>query len=118
MDNVERHACFTTHRNNLASLATAGAVHSFGTRPANLVMQDIGDRSINNSRARVMIPFRPPCPLSSCVRLTFSPKTPVALNIATGFRRVERVPNADLVILKLISNSQADHQSVRLPSRS
>jgi hypothetical protein len=93
-----------THIANLPWLLKHG-LHCANGDAADPSFVAVGNPDLINNRARRRVPLAPGGALADYVPFYFTPKSPMLLNIKTGYNGVTRRPNEEIVIL--VSSCQA-----------
>ncbi len=87
-----------THVANLPWLLRHG-LHAAHGQMADPDFVAIGDPGLIDQRSRRAVPLTPGDMLSNYVPFYFTPKSPMLLNIKTGYRGITQRPNDDIAIL-------------------
>lgn len=96
-----------THVDNLPWLLANGLHCAHGAADPNFVA--IGNQDLIGKRARRQVPVPPGGTLADYVPFYFTPRSPMLLNIKTGYSGIIRRPNEEIVVL--VSSCQAMDQN-------
>src|SRR5690606_1464060 len=97
-----------THIANLPWLLANG-LHSANGIAADPDFVPIGSPDLIGKRARRMVPIPPGGALSDYIPFYFTPKSPMLLNIKTGYNGITQRPNRDIAILVSSWKSMRDN---------
>lgn len=96
------------HRDNLAWILAHG-IHCRSATMANPAYVDIGNPELINKRNNRPIPIAPGGTLSDYVPFYFTPRSPMLLNIKTGYNGIQQRGNEEIVILVTSLYKVRDH---------
>jgi hypothetical protein len=97
-----------THVGNLPWLLSHG-LHAAGGQVSDASFIAIGNPDLIDKRTRRAVPLPPGGTLSDYVPFYFTPKSPMLLNIKTGYNGITKRPNDDIAILV----SSCQHMAAR-----
>jgi hypothetical protein len=96
------------HRDNLAWILTHG-IHCRSAAMVNPAYVDIGNPELISKRNGRAIPIPPGGTLSDYVPFYFTPRSPMLLNIKTGYNGIRQRGNEEIVILVSTLYKIRDH---------
>lgn len=86
------------HRDNLAWILAHG-IHCRSAVMVNPAYVDIGNPELINKRNSRLVPIAPGGTLSDYVPFYFTPRSPMLMNIKTGYNGIRQRSNEEIVIL-------------------
>lgn len=98
-----------THINNLPWLLANG-LHCSNGNVADPNFVAIGNPDLISKRTHWRVPIAPGGTLGDYVPFYFTPKSPMLLNIKTGYNGIVQRPNAGIVVLVSSCQAMADHR--------